>query len=71
MSNPRKLGAKILSYFTVMVTNCSANNNIKSMKMKENIGTKFKNNFILGISKATSATKQRLKTGMVSHIVLK
>ena len=46
MSKPRKLRGKILNYFTVPVTNCSANNNIKSMKMKENIGTKFKNNFI-------------------------
>ena len=46
MSNPRKLGGKKLSYFTVTVTNCSANNNIKSMKMKENIGTKFKNYFM-------------------------
>ena len=42
MSNPRKLGGKKLSYFTVTVTNCSADNNIKSMKMKENIGTKLK-----------------------------
>ena len=46
MSNPRKLGGKQLSYFTVTVTNCSANNSIKSMKMKENIGTKLKNNYI-------------------------
>jgi hypothetical protein len=46
MSNPRKLGGKKFSYFTVTVTNCSANNSIKSMKMKENIGTKFKNNYI-------------------------
>ena len=46
MSNPRKLGGQKLSYFTVTVTNCSANNNIKSMKMKENIGTKLKNNYI-------------------------
>ena len=46
MNNPRKLRGKKLNYFTVTVTNCSANNSIKSMKMKENIGTKFKNNYI-------------------------